>query len=220
MTTEAQPPAPSASKVEAAKGFWARVREHKVIQWGIAYLGAALALAHGAELLGHAFHWPEIFWRVVMIALVAGFPIALTVAWYHGHRGLSRISAGELSIVSVLLLIGAVFFAASLRPPDEHAASALANVAQAAAAAPANDEARPTAASTAPPLPNSIAVLPCNNFSPDPDNAYFAAGIHEEVLNQLVKISDLNVIARTSVLQFRARRAPLPKSPASSMSAA
>jgi hypothetical protein len=34
--------------------FWARVREHKVIQWGVAYLGAALALAHGAELVTHA----------------------------------------------------------------------------------------------------------------------------------------------------------------------
>ena len=41
-------------------------------------------------------------------------------------------------------------------------------------------------------LPNSIAVLPFENLSPDPDNAYFAAGIHESTLNQLAKIRDLS----------------------------
>jgi len=58
-------------------------------------------------------------------------------------------------------------------------------------------------------LPNSIAVLLCDNLSPDPDNAYFAAGIHEEILNHLVKIRDLNVIARTSVLQYAGAARPI-----------
>jgi hypothetical protein len=34
--------------------FWPRVQEHKIIQWGVEYLGAALARAHGQELVGHA----------------------------------------------------------------------------------------------------------------------------------------------------------------------
>ena len=51
-------------------------------------------------------------------------------------------------------------------------------------------------------LPNSIAVLPFENLSPDPDNAYFAAGMHEEILNQLAKIKELSVIARTSVQTY------------------
>ena len=51
-------------------------------------------------------------------------------------------------------------------------------------------------------LYNSIAVLPFENLSPDPDNAYFAAGIHEEILNQLGKIRDLSVIGRTSVQNY------------------
>ena len=51
-------------------------------------------------------------------------------------------------------------------------------------------------------LPNSIAVLPFENLSPDPNNAYFAAGIHEEILNQLAKIKDLSVIARATMIQF------------------
>lgn len=51
-------------------------------------------------------------------------------------------------------------------------------------------------------LRNSVAVLPFDNMSPNPDDAYFAAGIHEEVLNYLAKIKDLNVIARTSVKRY------------------
>jgi Tol biopolymer transport system component len=106
-----------------ASQFWARVREHKIIQWGVGYLGAALALAHGQELVGHALQWPDLLGRVVVILLIVGFPIALTLAWYQGHRGLTRVSAGELMITSLLMLIGAVFFTVALRPDVEHAAA-------------------------------------------------------------------------------------------------
>jgi TolB-like protein len=51
-------------------------------------------------------------------------------------------------------------------------------------------------------LRNSIAVLPFDNLSPDPKDGYFAAGIHDEVLNQLSKIKDLSVIARTTMLRY------------------
>ncbi|NIP51517.1 MAG: tetratricopeptide repeat protein [Phycisphaerae bacterium] len=51
-------------------------------------------------------------------------------------------------------------------------------------------------------LPNSVAVLPFENRSPNPDDAYFAAGIHEEILSHLAKLKQLNVIARTSVMQY------------------
>jgi TolB-like protein/Tfp pilus assembly protein PilF/predicted Ser/Thr protein kinase len=49
----------------------------------------------------------------------------------------------------------------------------------------------------------SIAVLPFENLSADPDNAYFADGITEDVLTQLAKIGDLKVIARTSVMRYK-----------------
>ena len=55
-------------------------------------------------------------------------------------------------------------------------------------------------------LPNSVAVLPLENLSPDPDNAYFAAGIHEEILNHLAKLRNLNVISRTYSLFRRTSR--------------
>lgn len=55
-------------------------------------------------------------------------------------------------------------------------------------------------------LPNSVAVLPFENLSPNVEDAFFAAGIHEELLNQLAKIQDLRVIARTSVMQYEGAR--------------
>ncbi len=47
---------------------------------------------------------------------------------------------------------------------------------------------------------NSIAVLPFSNLNPDENNSLFALGLHDEIINQLSKISSLNVIARNSVL--------------------
>ena len=51
----------------------------------------------------------------------------------------------------------------------------------------------------------SIAVLPFENLSRDPDNAYFADGIQEEILTRLSKIADLKVISRTSTRRFRSK---------------
>src|SRR5262249_20897093 len=49
----------------------------------------------------------------------------------------------------------------------------------------------------------SIAVLPFENLSRDPDNAYFAEGIQEEILTRLAKIADLKVISRTSTQRYK-----------------
>src|SRR4030095_6926000 len=51
----------------------------------------------------------------------------------------------------------------------------------------------------------SIAVLPFENLSRDPDNAYFADGIQEEILTKLATVGDLKVISRTSAARFKSR---------------
>ena len=51
----------------------------------------------------------------------------------------------------------------------------------------------------------SIAVLPFQNLSSDPDNAYFADGIQDEVLTRLTKIGDLKVISRTSTQGYQSQ---------------
>jgi serine/threonine protein kinase/tetratricopeptide (TPR) repeat protein len=49
----------------------------------------------------------------------------------------------------------------------------------------------------------SIAVLPFDNLSADPENAFFTDGMQDEILNDLAKIADLKVISRTSVVQYK-----------------
>src|SRR5262249_42309061 len=59
------------------------------------------------------------------------------------------------------------------------------------------------AESIRPPIANGIAVLPFQNLSSNPDNAFLADGVQDEVLNDLAKIADLKVISRTSVMQYK-----------------
>src|SRR3954469_1631866 len=49
----------------------------------------------------------------------------------------------------------------------------------------------------------SIAVLPFENLSPDPENVYFADGVQDEILTRLASLADLKVISRTSVMQYK-----------------
>src|SRR5580704_7246995 len=95
--SESAPDSSSSTPVVASHspfGLWERLKEHKVLQWGLGYLGAALALAHGGDLLGHTFNWPEAVNRCLLRVLIVGFPVALPLAWYHGHRRLRTISTG------------------------------------------------------------------------------------------------------------------------------
>src|SRR5262249_36857542 len=55
----------------------------------------------------------------------------------------------------------------------------------------------------------SIAVLPFQNLSPDPENAFFADGMTEDILTQLSKIRDLKVISRSSVMRYKGSVKPL-----------
>ncbi len=63
------------------------------------------------------------------------------------------------------------------------------------------------------PLPHieSIAVLPLENLSRDPEQEYFADGMTDELITDLAKIGALRVISRTSVMQFKGMRKPLPE---------
>jgi TolB-like protein/Tfp pilus assembly protein PilF/tRNA A-37 threonylcarbamoyl transferase component Bud32 len=62
---------------------------------------------------------------------------------------------------------------------------------------------KPVALESPPPVPAGIAVLPFENLSADPDNAFFADGVENEIRNNLAKIEGLKVISRTSVMQYK-----------------
>ena len=63
----------------------------------------------------------------------------------------------------------------------------------------------PVTLTTSLPPEKSIAVLPFENLSRDPDNAYFADGIQEEILTRLASIADLKVISRTSTQRYQSK---------------
>jgi len=64
---------------------------------------------------------------------------------------------------------------------------------------------------TAAPKIHSLAVLPLANLSGDPDQEFFADGMTEELITNLAKISTLKVISRTSMMQYKGTKKPLPQ---------
>jgi len=92
-------------------------------------------------------------------------------------------------ITALLILGGAIWFFS--RQPATRSASTTPNTSASPVSAPA----------TVP--EKSIAVLPFENLSRDPDNAFFTDGVQDEILTDLAKVADLKVISRTSVMQYK-----------------
>jgi TolB-like protein/DNA-binding winged helix-turn-helix (wHTH) protein len=61
------------------------------------------------------------------------------------------------------------------------------------------------------PVITSLAVLPLDNLSGDPAQDYFADGMTDELITMLAKESSLRIVSRTSVMQYRGARRPLPE---------
>lgn len=188
-------------------GFWHRIQEHKILQWGLGYVGVAIAIAHGQELLADAFDWSHLIGRVLMSVLVLGLPVVLTLAWYHGHKGLQRVGQGELTIIALLILIGAGLLVVLVRSPDEPSAEhRTAHASNSSVIAAASTQ---TTAPIASPQGTSLAVLPFADMSPQHDQEYFSDGLSEELLNQLAQIKDLKVAGRTSSFSFKGKNEDL-----------
>jgi fucose 4-O-acetylase-like acetyltransferase len=76
-----------------------------VVEWSLAYVAFGYAALHGVVMLRETFEWSAGVPRFTTFALVLGFPIAATLAWFHGHRAQQRVSRSELSILVALLLV-------------------------------------------------------------------------------------------------------------------
>jgi TolB-like protein len=188
---------PSKPPSRSSEPVWDRIKRHKVVEWTLAYVAFGYALLHGVQMLRETFEWPLLVPRLTVVALVLGAPIAVTLAWYHGHRARHRVSGQELSILIALLVVaGSVLWFVS-----RHERTAAAAVSGAASSA-----VRETAFN---PPPHSIAVLPFVNMSGDKDQEYFSDGLSEELLNSLARINELQVAARTSSFYFKGKDADL-----------
>ena len=169
--------------------FLQRLRQRKLVQWAVAYTAAAFALLQGIDIVAQRFGWPDFVERALIIAACIGFFLALILAWYHGERGAQRVTGTELLIIGLVLALGGGFlwrFSAAGSPQE---------------GLPSPNRQR--AESTGPIPEKSIAVLPFDNLSRDPENAYFCEGVQDEILTRLAKVADLKVISRTSTQRFK-----------------
>jgi TolB-like protein/Tfp pilus assembly protein PilF len=165
-----------------------RLRERKLVQWALAYVAAAFALIQVTDVVAQQFGWPDGARRGITIALAIGFFVTLVLAWYHGERGAQRASGTELLLLALLLAIGG---------------AVLWRIAPSSTAQPRSQQAE-----TGPHAIRSIAVLPLDNYSGDPNQDYFEEGITDELTTDLAIISQLRVISRGSTMQFKGEHRP------------
>ncbi len=172
--------------------FFAELKRRNVYKVAVAYAVVGWLLVQVATQVFPFFEIPNWAVRLVVLLIVIGFPIAIVVAWAFESTpkgiertmvadALQRRSTGRtwiyIVIIGALLSVG-LFLLGRYGFREKHSSS--------------NE-----------PAPKSIAVLPFDNLSRDPDNAYFAEGVQDEILTDLAKVADLKVISRTSVMQYK-----------------
>ncbi len=171
---------------------WEELKARKIVQWALAYLAGAFAALELLDILAANFAWPPVITRGAIILLGFGFFVALVVAWYHGEKGRQRVSGPELLMVAGILAVAGAAIAMVGEEP-EAANRTVANG--------TTDLGLPTQPADSIPE-RSIAVLPLDDHSPDPEDAYLASAMTEEITSALSDVPSLRVTARGSAAQF------------------
>jgi len=174
--------------------FFGELRRRNVFRVGIAYLAVVWVLIQVADVVLPNVGAPGWITEALIYSSALGFPLALTLAWFYeltpeGIKASADTDAVEavkstgrkidFAIIGLLVLAVGVLL---VRSPLEDQALVLSN---------------------------SVAVLPFDNLSPNADDAYFALGMHDTILNELARLKDMNVIGRTSVLAYADGQTPI-----------
>lgn len=203
--------------------FFAELKRRNVVKVGIAYIVAAWLLLQLTEVLTELLELNTEVGKLVIVLIIIGFIPALIFAWAFEMtpEGIKREKDVDRSqsvathtgqklnfaIIAMLICVAAYFVWES-RFAERNGAPPLQAVEQASEATNTinnGNAARPTDERT------SIVVLPFVNMSADADQEYFSDGLSEEILNALVKISDLRVISRTSAFAFKGKDMSIPE---------
>src|SRR4030095_15563403 len=177
------------------KNFFGELKRRNVYKVAATYAVVAWLLIQIATQVFPLFEIPKWAIRLMVVAIVIGFPIALIVAWAFEltPEGLKRAEDVDLTTqtrtkshawiyvaaIAALLSIGLFSLGRYTAPRFWNAAS------------------------------KSIAVLPFENLSADASNAYFADGIQDEIITRLTNVGDLKVISRSSTQRYKANPADL-----------
>ncbi|HEY2102403.1 MAG TPA: tetratricopeptide repeat protein [Chthoniobacterales bacterium] len=172
--------------------FFTELKRRNVYKVAVTYAVVAWLLIQVATQVFPFFEIPNWVVRLVVLLFAIGFPIALILAWAFEltPEGVKRTETFDKSGVApskkkvwvYVVAVGAalsvgLFFLGRYTASNRFASAALPE--------------------------KSIAVLPFANLSSDPDNAYFVAGIQDEIITRLAKITDLKVISCGSTQRFK-----------------
>ncbi len=181
--------------------FFAELKRRNVYKVAVAYAVVGWLLVQVTTQVFPIFEIPNWALRLIVLAIIIGFPIALLLAWAFEltPEGIKRTedvdarherSRGAVWIyivaIGAALSIGLFFFGrytvgnkTTSRLSDDVTTSSIPQ--------------------------KSIAVLPFENLSDDKNAAYFADGIQDEILTKLASIADLKVISRTSTAKYKSK---------------
>ena len=181
--------------------FVKELRRRNVFRSGAAYIVIAWLLIQVSDILLETYAAPAWAMRAVVTALAIGFPVVLILAWIYeittqGVKRTEVVSEGDsiskpagrqidFVIIGVLMVAVALFAADRFRWID-FGTEPLIDL-------------------------RSIAVLPLDNLSGDPEQEYFADGMTETLITELSKIAALRVTSRQSVMQFKGTKLSLPE---------
>ena len=184
------------------KYFFGELKRRNVYKVAVTYAVIAWLLIQAASILLPTFEAPTWVMKGFVVFLILGFAMAVFISWAfeatpQGMKRTEDVSPDEVLpswsprkfavlIVTIAMLAASLLVFELLR-----------------------SQSKPRGALDLP--GKSIAVLPFENLSRDPDNAYFTEGIQDEILARLAKIADLKVISRTSTQRYKSSPDDLPQ---------
>jgi TolB-like protein/Tfp pilus assembly protein PilF len=152
------------------------VNERKVLRSAAIYVSTSLTALGMVNLFSTHYSLSSTIFDVVLIVLLFGLPAVIVAAWRHAGAAQGSFHALEIGFYVCLTLL---------------AGTSLYHV----VGTPRRIEPGPSI--------RSLAVLPFTNMSEVKEDEFFSDGITEDILTQLSKIADLNVISRASVLPYK-----------------
>ena len=178
-------------KLAGVSSFFHELKRRKVYRVAVTYVIAAGGIIQLASAVFPAWELPTWALRLVVVLLLVGFPIALILAWAFD------VTSSGIQVTPNVPAAGNGSAGGGHRRRNIF----LLGLSGLVAASAAGFFLLPHL--TAKKMEKSVAVLPFQNFSDQPENAYFADGIQDDILTNLSKIGDLKVISRTSVMAYR-----------------
>jgi TolB-like protein/Flp pilus assembly protein TadD len=177
--------------------FFSELKRRNVYKVAVAYAVVSWLLIQAASILFPTFDAPPWAMKILVVLIALGFPAALIFSWafeitpegivreteVESDKSITHHTGRKIVAITIVLAVIAtgllVFQFIRARSTST------------------------SRASEAPISQKSIAVLPFDNLSRDPDNAFFTEGVQDEILTRLAKVADLKVIARASTQRFK-----------------